>query len=91
MLRTSVAIALLLCSVSGFGQSAVQDWRDPNVAGANQAAADQQRRRVDLRAILRTQAQRNGPVGPRSLSSSERAQLRAQLQEERQQALLLHP
>ena len=89
MPRTFLFVLLLLFQFASFGQTcaraefAVEGEDAPDVS-----AAEQQRRRTGLREMLKAQAQRDGPIDPRRLSFTERAQMRQLLLEQRRQALI---
>jgi len=85
--RFAPAVFLVLCglvSVAAAGGNRPGTGHDEFAGPTHVAADDAQRRRADLRAALQAQQQAgNGNQTPRQLTQQDRAELRAQLRQQR--------
>ena len=91
MHRATSLLLLLTFALTGNTQVCARaDYNPEALDSQQQLEQDLQKRRAELREMLRAQAERAGPTDPRRLTSVERMQLRQQLYEQRQRMLNQH-
>jgi len=92
MLRTLIFVVMASSTIVCIGQVCTRaQVIAEGEEGAGITRAEAQARRANLREMLRAQAQTVGPIDPRRLSYTERAQMRLLLIQQRRETLSSAP